>query len=225
MSNGGTQPLEVTPEAGTAVQVVYQGGCGCLELVENLRGGVSGGHDVRVGDVGDATVHWEGYRHISPQGGPQADGKTTLERTGQWMDVFPNRGSYGRVGITVGKNLPLPPPEHSQTVHFDQATYGTVSSGGKAAGVKGGKLVMGVGRFGLGGGADGRSGGGTDGGEGGDVQDGDRDGLTWWQDNVANAILGMEPNYHLDSDPGLETHHPIMNKLWEHSSSKFRSYS
>ena len=40
--------------------------------------------------------------------------------------------------------------------------------------------------------------------------DGDRDGLNWWNDNVANIILVMEVNAPLAYDTGLELRHPIM---------------
>ena len=76
--------------------------------------------------------------------------------------------------------------------------------------------MVGEGRPGYGGDTDGGSGGGTGGGAGGDVQDGDRDRLNWWEDNVANLILGTEPNTSLVYDPGLELHHPIMSTLDGH---------
>ena len=63
-------------EVGAGVQSVEQGGCGCLDLVENLCGGDSGVHVVRFGDMGDDTIHWEGLGQIPSQGGQQADKKT-----------------------------------------------------------------------------------------------------------------------------------------------------
>ena len=45
---------------GAAVQGVEQVGCGCPDLGENLRGGGSGGHNVRVGDLGDDIAYWGG---------------------------------------------------------------------------------------------------------------------------------------------------------------------
>ena len=66
---------------GASVQGVNQGGCICPDLGENLHGGVSGGPNVWVRDVGDDTAHWEGLGRIPPQGGLQADGTTTLERS------------------------------------------------------------------------------------------------------------------------------------------------
>ena len=39
-----------------------------------LLGGGSVGHAVRVGDVGNDTLHWKGFGKIKPQGGPQYDG-------------------------------------------------------------------------------------------------------------------------------------------------------
>ena len=67
-----------------------------------------------------------------------------------------------------------------------------------------------AGRIGIGGDADGGSGGGTDGGWRGDGQDGYGDGLNWWEDNVADVILGTEHNAPLAYAPVLELQHPIM---------------
>ena len=49
---------------------------------------------------------------------------------------------------------------------------------------KGVQAVVGIGRGGCGGDADGGSRGGTDRGGGGDIRDRDRDRLSWWDDNV-----------------------------------------
>ena len=92
-------------------------------------------------------------------------------------------------------------------------------SGGVAeARVKGGKEVVGVERLGLGGYADVGLVGGTDRRVGRYGQDGDRDrgGLNWWEDTIANIILGMETNAPLASAPGLELHHPITSMLGGH---------
>ena len=63
--------MAVTTEVHTDVQCVEQVGRGCSDLRENLRGSGSGGIDVRVGDVGDDTTHWEDFGRIIPQGGQQ----------------------------------------------------------------------------------------------------------------------------------------------------------
>ena len=104
---------------GAAVLGAEQGGRGCLDLGEDLRGGGSGGHALRVGDVGIDTVYQEGVGRIPSQGGPQADRETTSERTGQWMDVSPTGGSDGGGGIIGGGDLRLLMTEHSCTVHCD----------------------------------------------------------------------------------------------------------
>ena len=122
--------------------------------------------------MGDDTAHWAVFGRILPQGGSQDDGKTTLERTGRWMGVSPTRGRDGGGGIIGGVDLRLPLTEHSHTVHCNQDHYGPVSGGGAEAGDKGGQLVVGEGRLGLGGDADCGSGGGMDGGGGGDRRDG-----------------------------------------------------
>ena len=134
-----------------AVLGASQGGSGCPELREYLCGGGSGGHDLQVGDVGNDTTHQEDFRRIPPQVDPQADGETTLERTGWGMGVFPTGGSDGRGGITVGGYLCLPPPEQILAVHCYQAHYGPVSGGGAKSGVEGVQVVLGAGRLGLGG--------------------------------------------------------------------------
>ena len=66
---------------GGAVSGAKQGGSRCMDLEVDLHGGGLGGHDIRVVDVGNDTVHWEGFGQIPPQGGPKADRETTSERT------------------------------------------------------------------------------------------------------------------------------------------------
>ena len=138
------------------------------------------------------------------------------------MGISPAGGSDGGGGVTGGGYLRLPPPEHSHKVHCSQAHYGPVSGVGEASGVTGGQSVAGTGRIGLGMDADGGLGGGTDKGGRGDGRDGDGDGygygdgLTRWEDTVANGILGTEPNDTLAYDPGLELHHPIMSMIGGH---------
>ena len=86
-------------------------------------------------------------------------------------------------------------------------------SGGVAdAGVKGDQAVVLAGRIGCGGDADVVLGGITD-GRGGDVREGDGDGLSRWEDNVAHVTLVTEPNGPFAYAPGLENHHLIMSML------------
>ena len=66
--------------------------------------------------------------------------------------------------------------------------------GGAEVGVKADQAVVGAGLIVCGGDADGGSGVGTDGRVGGDEQDGDGDGLSRWEDNVAHITLGTETN-------------------------------
>ena len=96
------------------------------------------------------------------------------------MVVSPYGGSDGGGGITGGGDLRLLTPEYSHTVHCDHAHYGPVSGVGAEVGFKGGHVVVGAGRIGLGGDADGDYRGGTDGGGRGDRRNGDRYGLNWW---------------------------------------------
>ena len=83
------------------------------------------------------------------------------------MDGVSSAGrNSGRGGIAGGGYLHLPPPEHSHTVHYNEANYGPLSGDEAAAGVKGGQAVVGAGRLGLGGDADRGSGGEKEGGRG-----------------------------------------------------------
>ena len=50
-------------------------------------------------------------------------------------------------------------------------------------------------------------------GGGGYRRERDRDGLSWWEDNVAQVNLGKEPNDYIAYALGLEHHHPIMSTL------------
>ena len=52
LASGGTQPSVGKIKVGVTVQGIYQGGCGCPDLRENLCGGGSGGSDIWVGDAG-----------------------------------------------------------------------------------------------------------------------------------------------------------------------------
>ena len=167
-------------EVGADVLAAEQGGSRCLYLGQYLHGGGSGVHAIRVRDVGNETLHWEGFGRITPLGGPQADGETTFDRTGRWMGVSKSGGSYDGDGITGGGELHLPPPEHSCAVHYNQAHCGPVYGGSAEARFKGGQLMVRSGRLGLGGDEDGGLGSGTDGGGGGDGRDRYGYGLNQW---------------------------------------------
>ena len=106
--------------------------------------------------------HWDGFGRIPPQGGPQADGEATLTRKGRLMGVPPTGGRDVGGGTSGGGYLCLPLSEHIFTFYCYQAHYVPVSCGGVEAGVKGYQAVVGSGRIGCGGDADGGSGGGTD---------------------------------------------------------------
>ena len=83
------------------------------------------------------------------------------------MGIPPVGGCDGEGGTAGGGDLLLLPPESSRKIYFGQANYGPVYGGGAEAGVKGDQAVVGAGRIGCGGDADGGSVGGTDGGGGG----------------------------------------------------------
>ena len=90
-----------------------------------------------------------------------------------------------------------------------------MSGGGAEDEVKGGQLVVGEVQNGFGGDADDGFGGEAGGGGGGDGQDGYREILIRWVDNVACVTLGTDPNDPLEYDLGLELHQPIMSTLGE----------
>ena len=79
------------------------------------------------------------------------------------------------------------------------------------------QVVVGTRRIGFGRDTDGGLGGGTDGVRGVNGQDieiyGDRYGLNWWGDNVANIRLWTELNDPLAYAPVLEHHHMIMSTI------------
>ena len=117
LARSGPQLSEGTAEVGVAVSGADQGVRRCPDLREDLRGGGSGSHSLRVGYVGNDTTHWDSFGRIPPQGIPQADGETTSERTGWRMVVSPAGGSDTRGGITESGYLYIPPPENSCTVN------------------------------------------------------------------------------------------------------------
>ena len=83
---------------------------------------------------------------------------------GWWVSVSHTSRIDGGSEVAGGRYLRLPPPEHSCTVHCDQAHYGPVSSGGAETGATGLQEVVIEGCGGCEGDADGILGGGTDGG-------------------------------------------------------------
>ena len=89
-------------------------------------------------------------------------------------------------------------------------------SGGRAETLATGlKALVGVGRCGCGGDADGGLGGGTEGGGGREGRDGDGSRLNWWGYIVAKLTLGKETNVPLAYAPVLEHHQLIMSTLGE----------
>ena len=143
MYGGGAQPTEGSTEVDVNVQGVGKGGCGCPDLGNNLRSGVTGGTSAWFGEVGDDTAHLECVGNIPPQGGPQADGTATSQEEGWEVGLYPAGGSDGGDGVTGGGDLRIPPTYHSSTVHCDQAHCGPVSDGREASGVTGVQEVVG----------------------------------------------------------------------------------
>ena len=81
--------------------------------------------------------------------------------------VSPDGGGDGGGGVTGDGELSLLSPEHSHTVHDEKAHIGSVSGGGEASRVTGGQVMVGAGRFVIGGDVDVSFGGRTGGGGGG----------------------------------------------------------
>ena len=52
-------------------------------------------------------------------------------------------------------------------------------------------------------------------GVGGDGRYGDKDGLSWWEDNVSHVTLGADHNAPLVYALVLELHHPSMSNFGE----------
>ena len=119
------------------------------------------------------------------------------------MVIPPAGGRDGGSGTAGGGYLCLPPPEHGCTEHCNQTHYEPVSGGVADTVSKGIQAVLRTGRSGCGRDADGGSGGRRDGGGLGDGQDGDGNGLNWWEDNVANVNLGTKPKSPLAYALGL----------------------
>ena len=91
-----------------------------------------------------------------------------------------------------------------------------MSRGGADTGAKGIQSVVVTGQGVCGRDEDEGLGGRTDGRGGGYGWEGEKDGLNWWEDNVANINVGTEPNAPIDYAPKLEHHHPIMSMLGDH---------
>ena len=62
------------------------------------------------------------------------------------MEVYPAVVGDERGGVTGGVDLFLPPPEHSHTVHCDQAHNGKISGSREASGVTGVQVVVVLGK-------------------------------------------------------------------------------
>ena len=59
------------------------------DLRTYILGGGEFGPVIRIRDVGDDDMHWEGVGRIPPHGGPKADRETTLDREGWNVDIPP----------------------------------------------------------------------------------------------------------------------------------------
>ena len=85
---------------GTSVSGADQGGSRFTDPGEDLHGGGSGFHSLRVIDGVNDTTHRNGFGYIPPQDGLQADRETTSYMTVWWMGVSPFGGSDYRCGNT-----------------------------------------------------------------------------------------------------------------------------
>ena len=116
--------------------------CGCPDLGPDILGGGKVGIVVRVGDVGDDSMHREDVGLIPPQGGPQADGEATSSKEGWRVDITPTRACDVGGETAGGGDLRLLTPEHSHTVHCDQDHYGPMSGRGAETGDTGIQAVV-----------------------------------------------------------------------------------
>ena len=187
-----------------------------MDLGTDILGGGSVGPFVRVRYVGGDTANWEGVGQIPSQGDPQYDRGGKSDREGQNMGITTYGGRDGGSKNAGGGDPCLLPPEHGRTAHCDQAHYVPVSRGGADTRDKGIQAVVITGRGICGRDEDGGLGSGTDKGGGGYVWDGDKDGLNWWEDSVANTALGTDPNAPIDYAPKSKHHYPIMSMLGYH---------
>ena len=173
---------------GPAVSGADQGGSGCPDLREDLRGGGSGGHALRVENVGNDTTHPEGFGRILQQGARRLTGRQPQRgRDGGWVyppleEAMAEEGLQ-EVEIYVSRRQNTA----AQFIATRPIMYLFLAAARRPGqgwpigdGIKGVQAVVGSGRLGLGGDAGGGSGGVTDGGEGGDGWDGDGDGLNQW---------------------------------------------
>ena len=104
---------------GTADSDIERGGSRCLDIGPNLFGGGAIGPAIRVRDMGPAAVHEEGVWRIPPLGGPQTDGMANIEWAGRSMGLPPAGGCDDGGGFEGGRDLHLPPQEHSSAIYCD----------------------------------------------------------------------------------------------------------
>ena len=112
--------------------------------------------------MGDDLNHRGGVGRIPPQVFPQ-DTRVSVSAREGCCGVIPLPGEHdGGGGTEGGGDLRLPPPEHSHTVHYDQAHYRPVSGDKTKNGATCIQEDVETGRVGCGGDEDGGSGGRTD---------------------------------------------------------------
>ena len=86
LAGSSAQPQVLQIELGAADLDIDQEGNECPETGTYLLVGSAIGHAIWVKEMGPDAAYEEGVVCIPPQGGPQADGEATMERTGRSMD-------------------------------------------------------------------------------------------------------------------------------------------
>ena len=68
-------------------------------------------------------MHWEDSVRLSPLVDTPTDGEASKTTGGQELGIPTIVGGDVRGGLGGGRDLFLPPPEHSRTVHYYQTHY------------------------------------------------------------------------------------------------------
>ena len=128
----------------------------------DIMGGGPVGNYLLGRDMVHDPTHQEGVGRIPPQGGTQVDREATSESEGRRVEIPSTRRRYVGVRPAEDGDLCLLTPEHSRIFYCDHAHYGPVYGGGADTGSTGFQSVVGAGRGGRVGVADGGLVGGTD---------------------------------------------------------------
>ena len=102
-------------------------GCRRPDVEEFLHGGGTGGPTIWIGDVGEVYNHWQYAGRLTPPGDNLNDGAAADTAGGRELGL-PTIGDGGSDGgHEGGRDVFLPLPEQSFTVHYDHTHYESVS--------------------------------------------------------------------------------------------------